>query len=253
MTAKKVKIDIYSDLHLDSWLRQFNQEQIQIKPTKGTDICLFAGDAGNGPEWYSRAMRLLKSKYQKVIGVPGNHDWYNSAVFDGILSPLSMYDPSLRVYEACGLTIATATLWTNFRGSEVSMELCANPDTGIADFRGAIPNMTGPLMKRLNDESWEFLANLAGEVDVVMTHFAPIRNSEHPLYAATSSLNPYFINDEPELVERIDATLWVHGHTHKKFDYQFLDTRVVANPIGYCLEEQNQPIFMPKHVAITPK
>lgn len=248
----KLKIDVYSDLHLDTWMKtdwsgrgRFNPMEIQIKPTKGVDLCLFAGDAGNGPEWYARAMRLLKSKYQRVIGLPGNHDWYNLGCYEGMHN-LKEYDPSNQTYTINGFNIVTSTLWTNFRHSEISMKLAEN---AITDFK-AIPGMTGELMKQLCHNAHLYLSQFAGKADIVITHFAPLKNSEHPSYASSSSLNPYFINDEPDFVKNMGAKLWVHGHTHKKFDYTFKGTRVIANPIGYRGEEQEEPVFYPKYVEI---
>ena len=29
------------------------------------------------------------------------------------------------------------------------------------------------------------------------------------------------------------AALWIHGHTHTRFDYRVRGTRVVCNPRGY--------------------
>lgn len=242
-----MKIDIYSDIHLDSWLANYSEQEIRFIPTKGTDLCLFAGDAGNGPDWYGRVIRLLRGKYKKVIGVPGNHDWYDSGSYSGMVD-ITKHDPSNAVYSFGDKTIVTSTLWTNFRNSEVNMEIA---EKSISDFR-YIPGMTGNTMTKLYQDATYFLKECARaySIDVVVTHFPPIRNSEHPVYAMSSSLNPYFVNDDPDLVERINPKLWVHGHSHKKFDYEFKGTRVVANPIGYRGEEQRLPIFEPKHVEI---
>ena len=242
-----MKIDIYSDIHLDSWLSSFHEQEIRFVPTKGTDLCLFAGDAGNGPDWYARVIRLLKGKYQKVIGVPGNHDWYNSGSYKGMVD-LTRHDLSNQVYYIKDKIIVTSTLWTNFRDSEVNMKIAEN---SISDFR-AIPGMTGNIMDRLYNGAVHFLEECAKlyPIDIVVTHFPPMRTSEHPAYASSSMLNPYFVNDNPDLVERVRPKLWVHGHTHKKFDYVYDGIRFVANPIGYQGEEQRLPIFEPKHVEI---
>jgi Icc-related predicted phosphoesterase len=82
-----------------------------------------------------------------------------------------------------------------------------------------------------------------------MTHFPPILQSEHPKYAG-DPYNPYFVNDLPDLVRELKPKLWVHGHTHSAFDYEFEGVRVVCNPIGYPGENIKEPIFMPKIVEI---
>ena len=236
------KFDLYSDLHLDSWYKLYPDAEPEFLKTKGAKYALFAGDAGNGIFWYQKAINLLARAYggyDKVITVPGNHDHYNK--YHNMIN-LEQHDPSRQYYEKDGIRIVTATLWSNFRHSKINAEMAEN---NISDF-DCIDNMTTGLMSTLCHESFAYLANFAGKVDIVMTHFPPIVNSVHPAYSMSSHLNPYFVNDEPDFVEQMKAKVWVHGHTHKKFDYDFKGTRFVCNPIGYAGEELRLPSFDPK-------
>lgn len=240
-----VKIDIYSDIHYDSWLSEYSENQLKFLKNKDSKYALFAGDAGNGLQWYQRVLFKLRELYggKNVFGVPGNHDFLGR--YHNMIN-LEQHDPSLQYYETPDFKLVTATLWSNFRHSKINAEMAEN---SIIDFRG-IDNMSAGLMTTLCHESFAYLANFAGKADIVMTHFPPIRNSEHPAYAGSSHLNPYFVNDEPDFVEAMKAKYWIHGHTHKKFDYKFKDTRIVCNPIGYCDEEQRLPWFEPKQIEI---
>ena len=241
------KFDVYSDLHLDSWARAgFPADEMRFLKSEDCNAALFAGDAGNGPKWYEEALYLLRQHYKKVIGVPGNHDFYKNWLYEGMIN-LEQYDPSNQYYEINGVKIVTATLWTNFRHSEVNKEIA---EASITDFR-LIKGMTGNAMETLCHNAFTHLAEFAGKVDIVMTHFPPIVNSVHPAYAAYAHLNPYFVNDEPEFFKRMGAKYWIHGHSHKKFDYDYGGCRVVANPIGYAGEEQREPVFIPKTIEVT--
>ena len=69
---------------------------------------------------------------------------------------------------------------------------------------------------------------------VVITHFAPHRNSIAPQFV-NNSANPGFIVPLDDLMAY--AAVWIHGHTHNAFDYQVGRTRVFANPRGYAHED----------------
>jgi hypothetical protein len=75
---------------------------------------------------------------------------------------------------------------------------------------------------------------------VIVTHFAPTpysvadRFKNDPFSAAFASDFRQILNEYPEI------RLWVHGHTHYKFDYIYNETRVICNPFGYSWENGNE-------------
>ena len=44
--------------------------------------------------------------------------------------------------------------------------------------------------------------------------------------------------------------MWVHGHTHERYDYMIGSTRVVCNPRGYIKYEEIANTFELKVVEI---
>jgi cell division protease FtsH len=66
---------------------------------------------------------------------------------------------------------------------------------------------------------------------VVVTHHAP---SARSLDAdpTVDPLRPAFASGLDDLVERLGAALWVHGHVHASADYRIGTTRVICNPRG---------------------
>lgn len=249
MTSEKLEIDVYSDIHLDSWLSAYHENQIVFAPSEGVSVAFFAGDAGNGLEWTYGVIKLLSEHYDEVLTVNGNHDYYCHKEWkSNPFVDLEEYDPSNAVYDVHGWKVLTSTLWTNFRGLRSNQTLY---EKSLSDFV-RIPGMTFDLMIDLHERAIEHLCANAGQVDMVVTHFPPVLASQHPKYAG-DALNPYFVNDlGMDFVQEIGAQIWVHGHTHSRFDYMFGGTNIVSNPIGYYGENQKVPAFIPKKVVLEP-
>lgn len=242
-----MKIDIYSDVHIDSWKHIYSKKRTVdfFQKTEGVDLCIFAGDAGNGPMYYMEIMVVLRALYHTVIAIPGNHDHYSSAYQGAGMAPnLVDHDPSNRYYLLDnGLGITMATYWSNFRKSRKAAHTAEN---NISDFV-AIPDMTPELMTKLHNNAKDHLRKHNDSTDIIVTHFPPIIQSESPKFAG-DSLNPYFVNDDDEFFKEMSPRFWIHGHTHESFDYIHYETRVVCNPMGYFGEKTKEPIFLPRMI-----
>jgi hypothetical protein len=66
---------------------------------------------------------------------------------------------------------------------------------------------------------------------VVVTHHAPHRGSLAKRYADDWASGA-FVNELPDAFFDVPV-LWVHGHTHQRFDYRVRSCRIVCNPRGY--------------------
>lgn len=239
--------DVYSDTHLDSWV--YKGFDPVLKPSPNARAAIFAGDAGNGFEWYSKMITMLDQAYEQgCIAVPGNHEYYYHQKYTpGLASPIH-YDASNQLYKKYGLKILTSTLWTNFWGREVLNPLLSK---NLNDFK-CIPGMTPQIMQKMGRKAHNFLYEFVGEdIDIVVTHFAPLRNSMHPKYAHHHpEENSYYYNDYGLLVQDLKPKYWVHGHTHMCMDYDYEGTQVIANPIGYCGECQSSAVFEPMTIEV---
>jgi len=91
------------------------------------------------------------------------------------------------------------------------------------------------------------LSEWRGQKNVVVTHHLPSAKSSDSRYR-DSSLNPAYYSHLDEWIEERDIALWVHGHTHVSNDYMIGDTRVVCNPRGYYMHDEN-PNFSPSLVV----
>ena len=68
---------------------------------------------------------------------------------------------------------------------------------------------------------------------VVVTHHAPHPLSIAPRFASDWATSG-FASALPDSFFEIPV-LWIHGHTHSRFDYQVGNCQVVCNPRGYKL------------------
>ena len=70
------------------------------------------------------------------------------------------------------------------------------------------------------------------EIDVIVTHYAPIVASNLPdVYKIPSTT--FFCYDGKKDLERIQPRYWVFGHQHFVVNDRFENTRILCNPLGY--------------------
>lgn len=235
-----MKIDIFSDLHLDHWMLKVYRDRKtrdvlhNFIEEGGSDanVVIFAGDAGNGSKYHELVMGALRQHYKHVIGTPGNHDFYRQ--------PGYTEDHFIESYFS-KVSFASCPLWTNFRNKGGFGELA---EKQISDWL-YVPELVDGGWRVTHAEYYKYREKLLfAKPDVAVTHFSPIVQSVHPRYAG-DALNPYFCNDDEEMFNAVEAKLWVHGHTHSEMDYMHNNTRVVAHPIGYPYENYSELIGTP--------
>ena len=66
---------------------------------------------------------------------------------------------------------------------------------------------------------------------VVVTHHLPAQQSVALRYRDDLSSAGFASRLESLMGQ---SALWIHGHTHDRFDYKIKKTRVICNPRGYC-------------------
>ena len=229
-----MRIRIYSDLHL---------EREPFSPKDGdADLVVLAGDIANGAagiEW-ARAMFTVP-----VLYLAGNHEYYDgefesvqSAMQSATGGTVALLDCSGRAID--GVRFLGCTLWTDYslaaaaeRPAVIESARKLNPDYQKIRFgsRAMAPEDAIALCGRHRRWLCDELARPFHGTTVVITHFAPHPRSIAPKYADHRA-NPAFVVDMDEAMGP-PAALWIHGHTHTRFDYKVRGTRVVCNPRGY--------------------
>lgn len=237
-----MKFEVISDMHLDFDKDKGATFVNELEPV--CDTLVIAGDVGEFTWWnnHPELIAALTNKYRNVLFVPGNHDYYRTTFWDGarFFKNIPRVTTLIRdVVTVDGVTFAGATLW--FRNSNEN----ARYSRYLGDFtyvKGFVPSVYVE-----NSSDREFL-DTVGRVDVVITHHYPSSLSIHPMYAG-DELNRFFHCDMEDTIIRVNPKVWIHGHTHKPFDYTFGETRVICNPRGYPGE--NHPIiYKPKVVEV---
>ena len=251
-----MKLQLLSDLHLES------HPHFRAEPLPGADMLVLAGDIGS----YQQGSRLIDPDFGlgrfsprngwpvPVIYVPGNHE-YDNVDFDETHERLRALCDELdiiwleretRVIE--GIRFVGTTLWADF-------DALAEPTDSLAEAlkkRGkamraadfylekAATMRNGELFlaaqlreQALACQEWltQALAEPFDGTTVVVTHFAPSLESGDPRYGLTPG-TAGFCNALDALLPR--AQLWLHGHLHCPSDYVKNGCRVVANPLGYA-------------------
>lgn len=251
-----MKIAIVSDLHWES-------EDIVPLNTTNFDVLVVAGDALGGHDHRDPIDVLGRWVSDKpIVFVPGNHEFECRdirAAVARLKSSATCYFPHIHVLyndviEIEGVRFLGSTLWTDFclNGQQYAYELSKTIEQNMPDFKYKRPDGLRLKVKEVEQENaiavkffQHHLNSAHNGPTVVVSHFAPHKNSVHHKYA-NSPLNPWFANDLPnDLIAK--AQLWIHGHTHTSFDYPIAfnkqTCRVLCNPSGFhqtfSLEGQN--------------
>jgi hypothetical protein len=274
-----MKIAVYSDLHLEFGVF------IPPKGL-AADVIILAGDIlapGNRVRrWASRPSVFGDLP---VIHVPGNHEFYGTELqgqqvamqrLGGQGGYHCLQSGSVVID---GVRFLGATLWTDFElfggaeptgfeqpshAAEVAMAAAASQMNDYRAIRWRDPtahlsvNPSGWRSKprRLQPQDtrklhWEQRRWLAAALEVpfqgptvVITHHAPHAGSLAP-ELGQDDLSPSYVSQLPASMFEVPV-LWVHGHTHHRFDYRVGGCRVVCNPRGYTLRNRGRSGSFPE-------
>lgn len=266
-----MKLWTISDLHLRprecSNFREFAVDGIDVIPD--ADVCVIAGDIANGApevsiEWLAKHIQ----PHMPVVITLGNHDFYGENLHEARQAARRAADEhGIHLLDDSSVTIAGvrfvgSTLWTDYflyagddpetitdlRRGYMNAARVSLADHGEITLQPGRMDLFKPLhAAELHAFSRDFLnRELDKDHDgqtVVVTHHAPHPNSIAAEFAG-DELTPAFVSDLSELIERHQPDLWIHGHTHTKFDYEIGDTRVVCNPRGYYYEQDYDPALV---------
>ena len=237
-----MKIHILSDLHIE--FGKFDFQPIDA------DVVVFAGDIGvgiDGIEW----INSLKIDHP-VIYVLGNHEFYHNDLSILDVIKIKAAD-NIHVLENDEVYIDNVrflgcTLWTDFLffGESEKYFSVQAAKRGMSDFEVIRNNGKRFIPEdsiKFHGESRAWLQeNLESSFDgntIVVTHHLPSSKSVHPRFA-NSKLTAAFASRLENLILDGEPDLWIHGHTHDKYDYFIGNTRVICNPRGYYGYERTE-------------
>ena len=228
-----MKIDVISDLHLTHF-KDFGTKWIADWAPQA-EILILAGDVGEFHWWQQSFERIkaLSEKYEHVLYIAGNHDYYGTTLQDGdahfreIEGKLpNFHFLEQDLFEIDGVKFAGCALWFKEDSRNVLYERWMNDFYRIKQFK--------PAVYERDAESQEFLRELE-DIDIVITHHVPSRFSVHEKYTGDPCTR-FFLCEIGDVILDLQPKVWIHGHTHIPFDYRLGDTRVLCNPMGYPRE-----------------
>lgn len=241
-----MKIRLLSDLHLEGYVHKYEPLD--------EDVLVLAGDIHTRMRHEEIVERV--PEHIQILFVTGNHEYYRSEfneVNDYFYNLQAEYKNFAWLNNEHmhynGVEFYGGAMFTDFALAGEAFRPIAenNAGYGINDFRAIRIEENGQSrFWSVEDHKREFekyvrgleqyLIMSEGKKRVVISHFAP-----HPRTVAAqfqgSPLNPYFTADMDRYMGW--EGLWLFGHTHSSCDLMVGDTRVVANPKGYGMENSS--------------
>ena len=227
-----MKLRIISDIHLE-----FGKFKLPISDEDKNTTLIIAGDLGIGK--MARPWLEYYCKYfKKVIYILGNHEFYHNDMNKirtfwntFTLDNLTVLDNSIITCE--DFIIFGATLWTNFNNKNpMDMLLAEHKMNDFVNIKNNNRKLTTDDVYQEHQITINELSKYQNCNLIIITHHLPSFQSistgfrnDHLSYAYASDLIDTIITLNPRL--------WIHGHTHVSFDYNFQNTRIICNPRGY--------------------
>lgn len=236
---ENMKIQVASDLHIE--FQADDGKTILDELQSDADILLLAGDLA--PSYMlSTIIPKLEKKFNRILYVPGNHDYYFSSIekmtetFKNLSSDkFTVLDND--VVEIGGQRFVGSLLWYKISEEAILNKHMLNDFHYIAD---------SSLIFRYGKRDHEFLRDTIREEDIVITHVMPSMRSVNEKFR-NSPINCYFIHDVEKIIKYNKPKIWVHGHTHLPCEYVIHKTKVICNPLGYVNRNEN-PDFESQHI-----
>lgn len=242
-----MKIQYFSDLHLEFLKKNFNKLLSRIVPV--APVLVLAGDIGlPSNKSYEELLTNVSDKFTKVFVIAGNHEYYGNTLpetntrISSIcqrLPNVSFLNNSFEDYQ--GVRFVGSTLWSKI--TDVA---------SLTNDFSMIKGLTVTEYNRLYSDACDFvnntLSSATNEQRVVMiTHHLPSHSLVDPCYSRYRRYQQCFASDLDHLI-RSPVVCWIYGHTHKPFFGVMTSVKMCCNPIGYPGE--NATVDFEKFVEI---
>lgn len=265
-----VSIQIVSDLHLEYWVEKkvFNF----IKPTAPIlallgDTCCCVDEAEFNT--FKRFILEMLPKYEMIILIPGNHEYYTTRTRDiNITHTMAYVDAKIKAFfketsskliflnnnhVKCTIgkttyVIIGSTLW-----SWIPPEVRAAIGNMMNDYnciyvndekiRKLTPDDVAAIHRKqaIYIKSQITAAKKAGYKVIVLTHHKPYLSPSYTI----NSVYPAYESDLSAFFDGV--AFWGYGHTHIADDSKHGQTRLYSNPKGY----PNQKTLFNKAAKVT--
>ena len=232
-----MKVQLISDVHLE-FMMPAMQHAVLGSIFKGeANTLVLAGDIFplRIIDTVRDALNFICEKYENVLYVPGNHEFYGTSPGFGetnlgaVCNEISNFHwlrSASKPLKIGNKTFWGDTMWFPDGPSNKMLEDQLNDFRHIHAFT--------PWCYRQNMAFRQAYQNV--QADVVITHHLPSYKSVPARYRSDvvgNDLNVFFVSDMEREMNIWQPKFWFHGHTHDPCDYTLGDTRVICNPLGY--------------------
>ncbi len=251
--AKKLRVYNISDLHLENY-KHADVLYNKLSPfLPEADILILAGDIGypNGEYGiqYKSLLRKFKCKYEHVVLVPGNHEYYQAQNFNrqhcfNELATLCK-DENCQLLNNShvsiqGRKIFGTTLWSQanlINDSHPKCKMFENVFDSVEAYNQEF-NQNFHWLKTCLDE------NAGDEKDsqIIVTHHLPTYALQHDKYKHKfpSELTRFYDSLlYSEILHKLNLSnvaYYFCGHTHARMQLKYQNTHLIVNPYGIDLE-----------------
>lgn len=208
---------------------------------------------------YQAFLEDISGKYDNIIMVAGNHEYYGGRFPDAIdwMKHATSRFPNIHYLEKDhieieGVTYVGGTLWTNMhKRNPITMSYLIqemNDSKKIKasqhNFRRLLPIDTCTR----HDETLEYIREIVdsdpNKTYVVVSHHTPSSLSIHPTYKYDHDYNGAYYSDLSEFIlDRPQIKLWTCGHVHTAHSYYMGETLIASNPRGYAGYQKQAETF----------
>jgi len=262
-----MKIRIYSDIHLDSYL---NWDDVWYPPFRADDketTLLLCGDLWVGANFISNNdgvswIQALSRRFKQVLVVLGNHDYWSCKDYLTIvgggkkcnerLAQLGITNVKVLdcdVHQDGDVLFVGCTLWTDLNKEDPLTVFNLQTFMKEADMT-AVFDEDDKAWSRYSPDKWlrthyrhrQYLKMIIEQNRdkkiVVMTHHVPAYELNDPHFASRvgpwASRNGYYLSDLTDLImDNPHVKYWFYGHVHYQNVMQIGETTCINNCVGY--------------------
>lgn len=241
--ATPARIYAISDIHSEFY-KSAREVFDSIQWCAATHLVL-AGDIGvvsTKLNIYTDFLILCKKQYKNVVLIPGNHEYYHchgdrtsvEQKLRNMCELVGVHYIHEKNIVVDGIRFIGHTLW-----SLIEKEACSQ----ISDFSHRVFDSQHAYVAAYIDGyrfiEKEIMNSLElPEPTVVVTHHLPSRRMIHPKFKHHTLLNSAFASDVTNTMHLGKVKYWFCGHTHEYCEMMAMDTKIIANPLGYPGEDR---------------
>lgn len=249
----KLLIHPISDIHLEFLEENWFTVTKPDNPQNLVTCCILAGDIGHpGTSKYRSFLADAKTKFDHVIVIAGNHEYYNHKDMKSTEAMMTQdcldtgcifLNRSSVVIE--GYKFIGATLW-----ADIPSRLFSRMNGYIGDFNNIIcdgESFTPIKFNRLHKRDFDFFKNEINTIDypiIAISHHAPTYEIVQSKYRDRITTCAYASNMEHLI--RDPVKLWINGHLHNTDVIEINGTTCVTNCKGYETNPPENIHFDPK-------